>query len=78
MMNGEPVKEKKILSKEQVEVILHKVDSEGIAYAVQEGYLDELEETIYGEDLAGFKESMSVLENGLDELAEEHGIESED
>ncbi len=62
------------LTKEEAEILCYKVDNEGMAYAVKEGYCDFPGTTIQPVvDKA--KKAMKELEACIEQLKEEHEIE---
>lgn len=61
----------KKMTKKLAEEICYKADTEGLAYAAQNGYLDELGATAETAKLA-----LNELEVRIEELKEKYGIET--
>lgn len=63
--------EKIKMTKKLAERLCYKADVEGLSYAIQEGYLDEL-----GECVANAKSALRLVEYELEKLKDKYGIET--
>lgn len=64
----------KKINRKQAGVICFKVDIEGLTYALQEGYLSDLEGTKYNDVFFKAQEAITELEKAIKEIRDEFDI----